>query len=277
MKKSIDIFGKKIAYQLYGKGSNDMVIFHGLMGSSWLISEWIKAIEQKNLRCIVVEKPGYGDSTPIKMDCVADWFTFFQKIVDELNINNAVCVGISAGAVFAYASAFATPEAIDELWILNGVPPVYMDRVLRHYPKEMREGYNFFLKSTQEKVQDYYSTGLNDHIANLPEETDSYLRNSFIDAAANRSFGPAQQSRLQIRPWGFNPSEIKQRVKIWHAELDSMVPYDSAKEVQDILQFAELQTADSKLFKSSDTGLEIHMKSHSEGFLKILSEWEGNH
>ena len=59
------------------------------------------------------------------MNRVADWFTVFQKNVDELNINNAICVGISAGAIFAYTSAYATPDAIDKIWTLNGVPAVY--------------------------------------------------------------------------------------------------------------------------------------------------------
>jgi pimeloyl-ACP methyl ester carboxylesterase len=273
MKKYINLSIGKLAYQVYGAGRNDMIIFHGLMGSSWLPSDWIREIENSNLRCIVLERPGYGGSSPIKMECVADWFTIFQPIADTLAINHAIAVGISAGAVYAYASAFAASEAIDEIWILDGVPAVYMERVIRHYSKEAQETYHYFRNSTQPEIQDYYWPGLNDHIENLPSETVPTHRNSFMDAAANRCFGPAQESRLQIRPWGFEPSEIKQKVILWHAEADGMVPYNTAKEMKDILPFARLQTADPSLFKSDDTGLDIHMKSHPQGFLKMLADW----
>ena len=68
MKKYIILPKGQIAYQTYGNGTNDMVIFHGLMGSSWLSPEWIKAIEDANVRCIVPERPGYGGSSPIEME-----------------------------------------------------------------------------------------------------------------------------------------------------------------------------------------------------------------
>ena len=210
---------------------------------------------------------------PIEMGCVADWFSLFQAMVDELDISNAVAVGCSAGAVYAYASACATPEAIRELWVLSGVPAVYMDRVIRHYPDEGRKTYDHFLKSSLAEIREYYAPGLNDHIAQLPPDTDPYLRNTFTDAAANQCFGPAQESRLQIKPWGFDPSAIEQPVKIWHAREDGMVPYNGAKEMVDMLPSATLQTADPALFGADDTGLDIHMKSTSHGFLKMLDQW----
>lgn len=272
MKKYITLPKGQIAYQAYGNGANDLIIFHGLMGSSWLNSEWIEAIERADLRCIVPERPGYGNSSPIEMKCVADWFSLFPPIVDALGITKAIAVGCSAGAVYAYASACAAPETIHEIWILDGVPAVYMDRIIRHYSDEDRKTYDYFLKSSLAEIQAYYAPGLNDHIAQLPPKTDPYLRNTFTDAAANQCFGPAQESRLQIRPWGFEPSEIEQQIKIWHAKQDSMVPYAVAQEMVDILQFATLQTAEPELFGADDTGLDIHIKSISHGFLKMLNQ-----
>ena len=272
MKKYITLSKGQIAYQTYGNGANDLIIFHGLMGSSWLNPEWIEAIEGANVRCIVPERPGYGNSSPIEMECVADWFSLLRSIVAELGITKAIAVGCSAGAVYAYASACAAPETIHELWILDGVPTVYMDRVIRHYSDEGRKAYDYFLKSPLAEIQGYYAPGLNDHIANLPPNTGTYLRNTLTDAAVNQCFGPAQESRLQIRPWGFEPSAIEQPVKIWHAREDSMVPYSGAKEMVDVLQFATLQTADPALFGANDTGLDIHIKSISHGFLKMLNQ-----
>ncbi len=274
MKQFVPLRGGRIAYQTYGDGAQDMIVFHGLTGSSWLDAEWVEAIEDADVRCIVLERPGYGDSSPIEMDHVADWCVLFGPIVAALGITNAIAVGCSAGAVYAYASAFADPDAIGEVWILDGVPAVYLDRVIRHYSVEGREAYAKFLNGARTEIQDYYATGLDEFLATLPPDADPYLRNTLTDARANHCFGPAQESRLQITPWGFDPANIGQRVTLWHAEGDTMVPFAGAEEMAEILKDATLLTADPTLFGANDSDLDVHIGSISHGFLQLLGRIE---
>ena len=270
MKQYLKLASGQIAYQSYGNGSRDMIVFHGLMGSSWLDAEWIAAIEGADVRCIVLERPGYGDSSPIHMERVADWAELFEPVVEALQIQDAVAVGCSAGAVYAYASAFAAPAAIGRVWILDGVPAVYLDRVMRHYNSEARQAYATFLNATLTSTQDYYVAGLDDFLATLPENSNTHLRNTLIDARANRCFGPAQESRLQITPWGFEPTDIPQPVTLWHARGDTMVPYGVAPEMADMLKDATLLIADPDGSGENDSDIDVHIGSITRGFLHLL-------
>jgi pimeloyl-ACP methyl ester carboxylesterase len=270
MKRIAAVPNGRIAYQEYGSGSRDMLIFHGLMGSSWLTPEWIRAIEEYDYRCVVLERPGYGDSSPIAMETVSDWFAIIAAVVDSLRIHKATVVGVSAGAVYAYASAYGAQESFTEAWILAGVPAVYLDRVMRHYPDDAREGYARFLHNTQETTQDYYAAGVDAFLASMPPDPDRHWQNSLNDARANRCFGPAQESRLQITPWGFDPSEIRQPIKLWHAEQDKMVPYGGAKEMAAICPTATLTNVDPGLFAPDASDMDVHIQSSTEAFLCLV-------
>ena len=52
-KQFIAIKGGKIVYQIYGQWQQMLILFHGLIGSSWLSAEWVGAIEPAGVRCIV--------------------------------------------------------------------------------------------------------------------------------------------------------------------------------------------------------------------------------
>jgi pimeloyl-ACP methyl ester carboxylesterase len=266
----------QIAYQVYGEGSRDIVLFHGLMGSSRLQSDWIEAIEESDVRCIALERPGYGESSPIQMRRVADWAPIIAAVVAALDIKEAIAVGCSAGSVYAYASAFFAHDVFKEVWILDGVPAVYLDSILRHYDSEARESYARFLRDPLQQTQAYYVAGLDDFLANLrrtlPDGSDEYLLATLGDARAHRCFGPAQESRLQITPWGFDPAEIRQPVTIWHAQEDTLVPYAVALEMASLLDRAQLITADKELFDENDSAMDVHILSITYGFLRLLRD-----
>lgn len=198
----------RIAYRIYGDGARDMVMFHGLFGSSRLSEEWVRAIES--------------------------------------------------------------------LWILEGVPAVYLDRVLRHYRWWNRLAYRRFLKTPRTKVENHYLSMLDRILRKLPSDDDPSagdMRRTLGGVRANRCFGPAQESRLQITPWGFDPASITQRVTLHHAERDTLVPYDAAREMHAILKNATLITADPKLFGPKESPMDIHTNSISRGFLGLLAEY----
>ena len=100
-----------------------LILFHGLIGSSWLSEAWIEAIEQVDVCVIALERPGYGDS----QQCVADWNAVFAELVENLIIKSAIAVDCSASAVYAYATAFAFPEVIPGVWVAGVVPAVFLD------------------------------------------------------------------------------------------------------------------------------------------------------
>ena len=89
-KQFVSLKEGSIAYQTYGKGQQTLILFHGLMGSSWLGEAWIEAIEQANVCVIVLERPGYGNLSFLSIECVADWNVVFAEVAETLNIQSAI-------------------------------------------------------------------------------------------------------------------------------------------------------------------------------------------
>lgn len=268
-KQFIPLKDGRIAYQTYGAGQQTLLLFHGLLGGSWLGQEWIEAIEQADVSCIVLERPGYGDSSPFPMACAADWNAIFAQVVEVLNLTSAIAVGCSAGAVYAYASAFGFPEAIARVWVLGGVPTVFLDNVLRHYSDEAQATYKQFLTTSIAEIQDYYAKELDDFATQQPESIDSYMLKLLEDARAGKYVGMARESQLQITPWGFNVSAIQQPVTVWHSENDNMVPYNAAREMIDSLKNSTFMTAEDFSFSPKSNP---HSESISRGFIHLLQQ-----
>ena len=266
-KQFIPLTDGKIAYQIYGQGQQTLILFHGLIGSSWLSDDWIQAIEQANVRCILLERPGYGDSSILSIDCVADWNVIFAQVINALNIQSAIAVGCSAGAVYAYATAFAFPDIITHIWVLDGVPAVFLENVIRHYSRDDQATYHGFLAKPIAEIQDEYATWLK---AFSEQQSDNpYMLNILKDARANHYLGMARESQLQIRPWGFDISAIQQPVTLWHAENDAMVPYNAAREMTHVLPNSTLMAAQDLDVSPEQT---IHSESISQGFLHLLRQ-----
>lgn len=259
--------GQKLAYQRYGTGKQTLFLFHGLAGSSWLGDEWISAIESSDVSCIVFERPGYGDSSSLTFDSVNDWIPVFDQAAQALEIESADVVGCSAGAPYAYATAYGFPTIIKKVWILGGVPTVYMEKVLAHYSAEAQNIYKSFISRPIADVQNYYEKEIEDFFRSLPENAETYLKNTMRDLQKSRCFGMAQESRLQIIPWGFDVATIKQPVVLFHGQNDKMIPYDAAVEMTKILKISEIHMVDNELFAEND---DVHRKSISLSFLDIL-------
>ena len=264
-KQFIPLKDGKIAYQIYGQGQPTLILFHGLIGSSWLSDEWVEAIEQADVRCIVLERPGYGDSSIFSIDCVADWNIIFAQVISALKIQSAIAVGCSAGAVYAYATAFAFPDIITHVWVLDGVPAVFLETVIRHYSRDDQITYNRFLVRPIAEIQDDYATWLK--VFSEQQSDNPYMLNILNDAHANHYIGMARDSQLQSRPWWFDISAMHQPVTLWHAENDAMVPHSAAQEMTQVLANSTLVTAKDLGALSEQT---IHSESISKGFLHLL-------
>ncbi len=262
--------GRKIAYQVYGNGIRPLVLFHGLVGGSWLGEEWITAIEKANVRCIVPERPGYGDSSPIELKSIGEWVPIVQKLAEEWDLSSADVMGCSAGAPYAYATALALPEVVSRVWISSGVPAVYEACVLRHYKEEDRQAYLSYAALAQSELQTKYTEQLEASAKQLRGSGMAYLENTLNEILAQRCFGMAQESRLQILPWELALSEIRQPVTMFHAEADEMVPYAAAREMLNFIKHCRFNHVDTS---NIPVGKSIHILSNSESFFDIVRQY----
>jgi pimeloyl-ACP methyl ester carboxylesterase len=219
----------RLSYQIYGEGERGVILLHGLVGSSWLGDDWISAIMRSNVRCYVPERPGYGDSSQLVLSSVSDWIPIVQAMVKELKINTADVIGCSAGGPYAYATALALPNIINRVYVLDGVPAVYEESVFRHYSEENKAAYQNFAAKPQSEVQAYYMQQMETSKKRLESTGLTYIKTTLDEVIAQKCYGMAQESRLQILPWNLRFSDIEQPVILHHAREDEMVPYDAAK------------------------------------------------
>lgn len=260
--------GKKVAYQEYGSGENVVLFYHGLIGSSTFDSHIAGLIENSKSRWIAFERPGYGESDPIDMAAAADWILMLEEILQHLNIDDFDVVGMSAGAVYAYATAYGFPKRTKEVFILNGVPAVYLDSVIKHYSSEEQQTYHSFKEQPMTEIQKYYQGYMQSAVQKLGDN--EQLDDSWKDAMNHDCHGMARESKLQIVPWGIDLNKITCPILLWHAEGDEMVPISAVKEMQCQLPSSSLKIASDQMFEPNDF---VHIKSCEVGLEKIIKSY----
>ena len=256
----------RIGYQVYGTGNNTILLFHGLAGGSWLDPKAMMPINEANIRLIALERGGYGDSSQLKLKSVRDWGNIILRVVEELQIDKADVLGISAGAPYAYATAYFLPETIQKIWILAGVPAVYEDPVLGHYSEINQELYKSFVKTDLSQLQKDYLKNMKEALKQFRDSEEKHIIKSFEEIIDQQCYGMALESKLQILPWELDFSAIDQPVTMYHAKEDEMIPFKAAREMFRYLKeltFNELPI----------TGDNVHMKTGADAFLKVLKQY----
>jgi pimeloyl-ACP methyl ester carboxylesterase len=258
---------QQIAYQVYGQGDQTLILYHGLVGGSWLSNDAISAIESANVTVYAIERLGYGSSSKGSLDHVGQWQEIIKTFVNHLDITKADVIGISAGAPYAYATASALGDRVNHLWILCGVPAVYEASILSHYSPDNQKAYKQFLIDDISVLQDQYLEQMNGALSYFKQGNIPYIVKTLEEIIDHKCFGMARESQLQITPWGINLSEIKQAVHYLHATEDEMIPIEAAKKMSE-----QMHTHD---FRELDiSGEDVHMNTSVLGMAEVLNYYK---
>lgn len=111
--------GRKLAYSEYGNplGKDVVFVFHDYLAGRTEIEalgldDMLK--EEKrwaNVRVIVLDRPGYGQSDAQRHRRLADWPEDVMRVVTALKIEKFSIIGIGAGGLYALACAEMIPAA----------------------------------------------------------------------------------------------------------------------------------------------------------------------
>ena len=256
-----------LAYQIYGKGKRTVILFHGLVGGSRLNAEMLSHIDERDIRVITLERFGYGDSSQVHLERIADWVPFMKKVAAELNIKKTDIIGISAGAPYAYMAAYALPEVVEKVWILSGVPAVYEADILCHYEKRAQSQYRELLEADFIALQEYYTKHIEKTLKTIRDGGEQYLIRTMEEIIKQNCYGMALESKLQITPWGFDAGTIEQPLTMYHSRKDKMIPFKAAREMSSRLrkcEFIEVPVSRG----------DVHIESSAASFLKVLERYE---
>jgi pimeloyl-ACP methyl ester carboxylesterase len=219
-----------LSYAEYGdKKGYPILIQHGLIAS---IDDYqlFDRLIQAGKRLICIARPGYGESSPYEMKNFAEWAEIVSFLVDDLHLNRFDILGMSSGAPYSYALGYGLPDKVQNIYIFSGIPALYDEIVLSHWPYEIAEDKS--LSNMERLAHDLFFSNVS--------EADLH-KNDIRDSTMHHGFGVAQDLRLRFIDWGFSLTEIKGKVLMQHSKCDDAVPFQTAVRTSQLLPDCELE------------------------------------
>lgn len=207
------------------------------------------AARELNLRIISPDRPGIRDSSLQRERKLLDWPPLLAEVADNMGIGEFRILGISGGAPYALAAAWAMPERVRAIAVISGAPPLteMVDRsgllplyrwLLFFYPRH-RE----LLRLSFHVVRPILSVKLplrfRPLLLKLLQPCDA---NVMRDVAAFEACFESQRqawrasadglmidAEIYARPWGFPLEEIRVPVRLWHGRKDRSFHWSLAR------------------------------------------------
>lgn len=134
--------GRQLTAAAYGDPDAAVTCLHhhGTGASRWEAEIFHDAAVAAGLRVVGVDRPGAGDSTPVRDRRLGDWPTDLLAVADHLGLDRFAVSGISGGGPHALAVAAAAPDRVSAVIAINSGPPAGDDEVIAPIPAKVRLG-----------------------------------------------------------------------------------------------------------------------------------------
>lgn len=235
--------GRTLSFRRHGEaGGAPVFYFHGFPGSR------LEAgfVDVRGLQLIAVDRPGYGRSDPLRGRRLADWPADIAALADHLGFERFSVLGVSGGAPYAAACAWAMPERVTAAALVCGIGPREapgmnggrMPALLRFGKRGpfvapfVAFGRGFFLDPRAETrllaMRERYAER---RYANVPREraaiSADFMRHmlaNWREAVRGSLGGLLSDARIYGEAWPFELGAIRVPVHLWHGEDDAVVP-----------------------------------------------------
>jgi pimeloyl-ACP methyl ester carboxylesterase len=238
--------GRSLAYEEFGPpDGKPLLIFHGNPGSRLDIYLMGKDnINRNDIRIIAPDRPGIGQSTFQPSREILDWPKDVAALADTLGLEDFAAIGISCGAPYLAACAYAIPERLSAAGIVSGTAPFTAPGVL----KGMGPGRYYFLAAqrvpflarqqlkmmgtgvSSAQNREKFTRQMLSLLPDADKETlsDPTLRGAFFDSIQEglkqSPDGLVYDAALINQSWGFDLEAINMPVHLWHGEADRNAP-----------------------------------------------------
>jgi pimeloyl-ACP methyl ester carboxylesterase len=233
--------GGAVAVSEYGTRSGTPIFFcHGWPSSRTMAELTDSAARELNLRIISPDRPGIRNSSFRPQRKLLDWPPLLEEMADKMEIPEFRILGISGGAPYAFAAAWALRGRVPAVAVVSGAPPLaeLSDRsgllalyrwLLFLYPRH-RE----LLRCSFHAVRPFLSVKVpirfRPLLLKLLQPCDA---NVMRDIAAFEACFESQRqawrasadglmvdAEIYARPWGFPLGETRVPVRLWHGRKD---------------------------------------------------------
>lgn len=254
--------GSEISYDEYGDPEGTPVIFcHGWPSSRSMAQLTHSAACARRVRIISPDRPGISDSTFRAGRRLLDWPQIVQALADHLSLGTFGVLGISGGAPYAYATAYALPQRVRSVAIVSGAPPIAeledYSGLLRLYRwmlalhKKSPELLRMLFYLARPFARTRPPLRLRPLLLKLLQPCDAaVLRDTAAFEAcfesARRAWrrsarGVIADAEIYARPWGFRLEEVGVAIQMWHGTKDRTFSFHLAEQVAARLKQCDLR------------------------------------
>jgi pimeloyl-ACP methyl ester carboxylesterase/DNA-binding CsgD family transcriptional regulator len=116
--------GRDIAFLDYGpRSGKPAIVFHGFMAGRSLPPALVRGLQQRGLRPIVVQRPGFGLTSAARDGYLAAAADDLAQVIDALGLDRVTLFARDGGTAAALAFASGNPERIGRATLLNPRSP----------------------------------------------------------------------------------------------------------------------------------------------------------
>jgi pimeloyl-ACP methyl ester carboxylesterase len=244
----IRVDGRDLAVEDPGPESGFPVILHNGAGSRHLFPPAVAEGQSLGFRLIGYDRPGCGGSTAMPGRVIADCAADVRAIVTELGIAKAAAWGASGGGPYALATAAKLPEIVTAVCLFASIGPYGMpdldfadglggdefrEEIRKTLEEPERARADFRMQSAvalaQRGAPDWWLERWGDRAGRDPahsRQVADYLAVCTRDALRaddSGSFddeGSWEDDNAVYRPWGFDLSNVRAPVSLWHGMQD---------------------------------------------------------
>jgi pimeloyl-ACP methyl ester carboxylesterase len=239
-----------------------IVWFHGTPGARRQVPEDARRIaRERRVRILGMDRPGVGLSTPHLYDRLIDFTVDLELALERLGVERFATVGLSGGAPYALAAAYAFPDRVPRVGILGGVVPsggeegtggglVSLATRFKPLLPLLSEPMGALLTSFVRVARPIASPALDLYARTAPPGDQAVLaqpeiKEMFLDDLLNSGRhgmrAAAYDAILFTGAWGFRVGDLRVPVTWWQGDEDNIVPLAHAQHVVPLIPGAELR------------------------------------
>ncbi|MFN4354560.1 alpha/beta fold hydrolase [Parvibaculum sp.] len=240
--------GRRIAYREFGRaGGKPVLMLRSALASSLIRRREMVSVAQRDIRLVVVERPGCGQSSADPNMTYASFAQDLEVVVDALKLDDFVLAANSSSVPLALSAALRFGPRVRRIMLTTArfEPPMprkgrpgmvnYFFSNLRRHP--------WLLDSTlailRAKMSRPFMRSLVFHFFEKSPadfamlESDPELVESLIDETMDSVgwsvHGLVHESQLMMRETPADFSGVDVPVTIWHGEADGVIPLEEMK------------------------------------------------
>jgi pimeloyl-ACP methyl ester carboxylesterase len=238
MREVISADGRVLAVEEWGVPDGTPVLYaHGRPMSRLARYPDDRLFTELGVRLITYDRPGFGNSTPHPGRRVIDAAADMAAIAGALGLDRIPVFGVSGGGPHALAFAAGFPERVTRVATLASTAPIDADGL--DWPVGMMDGNRMSAVAARKgraavEAHLLAEADTADLTTLLPPAEQAVLARPEVREMLSAAFAEAirpgkagwidDELALYGLPWGFDPATITAPARLWHGELDTVVP-----------------------------------------------------